>query len=72
MIWMYLNKDITGTMSLREYGKAGCKVHIIKNNDPLLLVEDEDGNKFFVKKTDLSNEPVQTIQAKTLAKKTRR
>jgi len=72
MIWKYLNKDIKGALSMRIYGTAGTRVHVIKNNDPLLLVEDQESNKFFIQKTDLSDEPVETIQTKAMVKKTRR
>lgn len=57
---------------MRIYGTIGTRVSVLKNDHELLLVQDQDNNKFFVKKTDLSNEPIQTIQAKTMAKKTRR
>lgn len=57
---------------MRIYGTMGTRVSIIKNDNELLLVQDQNNNKFFVKKTDLSDEPIKTIQAKALVKKTRR
>ena len=57
---------------MRIYGTTGTRVSVLKNDNELLLVQDQDHNKFFVKQTDLSDEPIKTIQAKTLAKKTRR
>jgi hypothetical protein len=72
MIWKYLNKDIIGASTMRIYGTMGTRVSIIKNDNELLLVQDHDNNKFFVKKTDLSDEPIKTIQTKAMVKKTRR
>ena len=72
MIWKYLNKDIIGASSMRIYGTTGTRVSVLKNDNELLLVQDQDYNKFFVKKTDLSDEPIKTIQTKTMAKKARR
>lgn len=61
---------------MRIYGTTGTRVSVIKNDNELLLVQDLDNNKFFVKKTDLSDEPIQTIkqtiQTKAMAKKARR
>jgi hypothetical protein len=58
---------------MRIYGTIGTRVSILKNDSELLLVQDQDYNKFFVKQTDLSDEPqIKTIQAKTMVKKTRR
>ena len=57
---------------MRIYGTIGTRVFVLKNDHELLLVQDLDHNKFFVKKTDLSDEPIQNIQAKAMAKKTRR
>jgi glycerol kinase len=71
MIWKYLKKDIIGAHSMRIYGTTGTRVSVLKNDNELLLVQDQDHNKFFVKPNDLSDDP-QTIQAKTVAKKTRR
>ena len=57
---------------MRIYGTMGTRVSVIKNDNELLLVQDQDNNKFFVKQTDLSDEPIKTIQTKAMAKKTRR
>jgi len=57
---------------MRIYGTIGTRVSVLKNDNELLLVQDLDHNKFFVKKTDLSDEPIQTIQTKAMVKKTRR
>ena len=57
---------------MRIYGTIGTRVSILKNDSELLLVQDQDYNKFFVKKTDLQDEPIKSIQAKTMAKKARR
>jgi hypothetical protein len=73
MIWKYLNKDIIGAHSMRIYGTTGTRVSVLKNEHELLLVQDQDSNKFFVKQTDLSDDPqIKSIQAKAMAKKTRR
>ena len=72
MIWKYVNRDIIGAASLRLYATIGTRVFILKNMTDLLLVQDQDGNTFYCKPKDLSNEPIQNIQTKTLAKKTRR
>jgi hypothetical protein len=57
---------------MRIYETIGTRVSILKNDSELLLVQDQDYNKFFVKKTDLQDEPIKSIQAKTMVKKTRR
>ena len=72
MIWKYLNKDIIAANSLRVFGTTGTRVSVLANHGELLTVQDQDNNQFIVKKTDLSDAPIQTIQAKTMAKKTRR
>lgn len=60
---------------MRIYGTTGTRVSVLKNDNELLLVQDQDHNKFFVKQTDLSDDPQtikQRVQAKAMAKKTRR
>lgn len=57
---------------MRIYGTTGTRVSVLKNDHELLLVQDLDHNKFFVKQTDLSDEPIQTIQTKAMVKKARR
>jgi hypothetical protein len=60
---------------MRIYGTIGTRVSVLKNDNELLLVQDQDHNKFFVKPNDLSDDPQtikERVQAKTVAKKTRR
>ena len=72
MIWKYLNKDIIAVNSMRIFGTTGTRVSVFANYGELLTVQDQDNNQFIVKKTDLSDAPIKRVQAKAMAKKTRR
>jgi len=52
MIWLYLNKDIKGSCSKKFYGKTNDRIFIVKNQHEMLLVQNEKGEKFFIKESD--------------------
>lgn len=52
MIWLYLNKEIKGSCSKKIYGKKNDRIFIVKNQQEMLLVQNEKGEKFFIKESD--------------------
>jgi hypothetical protein len=58
VIWQYLKTDIKGAASRILYGEQGDRVHIIQNEDNLMLVINEKNEKFYVKADDVSSTPI--------------
>jgi hypothetical protein len=54
MIWLYLKHDVIGSCSKKVYGKKNDRIHILKNNHEMILVQHENGSKFFIKESDYS------------------
>jgi len=57
VIWQYLIEDVISYNRKKIYGKAGEKVYVIANHDPVALVISERGEKFPTKFDNLKNKP---------------
>jgi hypothetical protein len=55
MIWLYLNKQIKGSCSKKIYGNINDRIFILKNQQEMLLVQNDKGEKFFIKESDYCN-----------------
>jgi hypothetical protein len=50
----YLSEDIKGPASDFEYGKKGKEIQVIRQNDHMLLVVDNEGSRFWVNEDQIT------------------
>jgi hypothetical protein len=54
MIWLYLKHDVIGSCSNKVYGKKNDRIHILRNQHDMILIQHENGSKFFINQSDYS------------------